>query len=50
MTTDMPGPRLRVLAVDDEPPALGELKYLLDGTPGVAEVVTAALCFAITGV
>lgn len=42
MTSDPVGPRLRVLAVDDEPPALGELQYLLEGTPGVGEVVTAA--------
>lgn len=41
MTTDTPRPRLRVLAVDDEPPALGELQYLLEGTDGVGEVVTA---------
>ena len=30
---------LRVLAVDDEPPALGELTYLLEHSDGVAEVV-----------
>ena len=29
---------LRVLAVDDEPPALGELTYLLEHSEGVAEV------------
>jgi DNA-binding LytR/AlgR family response regulator len=29
---------LRVLAVDDEPPALGELTYLLENSDGVAEV------------
>lgn len=32
---------MRVLAVDDEPPALSELAYLLGRAPGVAEVVTA---------
>jgi DNA-binding LytR/AlgR family response regulator len=36
-----PGPRLRVLAVDDEPPALDELAYLLRADPRVAEVRTA---------
>ena len=34
-------PGLRVLAVDDEPPALGELTYLLEQSEGVAEVVPA---------
>jgi DNA-binding LytR/AlgR family response regulator len=33
---------LRVLAVDDEPPALGELEYLLRATDGVGEVVCAS--------
>lgn len=42
MTTQPAGPQLRVLAVDDEPPALNELQYLLNGTPGVGDVVTAA--------
>ncbi len=32
---------LRVLAVDDEPPALGELTYLLEQSDGVAAVVPA---------
>ena len=32
---------LRVLAVDDEPPALGELTYLLEHSDGVAEVMPA---------
>lgn len=32
---------MRVLAVDDEPPALSELAYLLGRAQGVAEVVTA---------
>jgi DNA-binding LytR/AlgR family response regulator len=32
---------LRVLAVDDEPPALGELVYLLEGTPGISTVLPA---------
>ena len=32
---------LRVLAVDDEPPALGELTYLLEHSDGVAEVTPA---------
>jgi len=36
----MPG-GLRVLAVDDEPPALDELAYLLRGDPRVARVDTA---------
>jgi len=31
-------PGLRVLAVDDEPPALGELTYLLEHSEGVAQV------------
>jgi len=35
------GPALRVLAVDDEPPALDELAYLLRHDPRVAEVRTA---------
>ena len=34
-----PTPGLRVLAVDDEPPALGELTYLLEHSEGVAEVL-----------
>ncbi|MGY0230229.1 LytR/AlgR family response regulator transcription factor [Longispora urticae] len=33
---------LRILAVDDEPPALDELAYLLRSDPRVAEVVTAS--------
>jgi DNA-binding LytR/AlgR family response regulator len=33
--------RLRVLAVDDEPPALDELAYLLRANPGVVSVRTA---------
>lgn len=33
---------LRVLAVDDEPPALDELSYLLRSDPRVAEVLTAS--------
>ena len=39
----MSGPRrrLRVLAVDDEPPALDELGYLLDADPRVESVVCA---------
>jgi len=32
---------LSVLLVDDEPPALDELRYLLDQLPGIEEVVTA---------
>ena len=32
---------LRVLAVDDEPPALSELTYLLERTDGIAEVTAA---------
>ncbi len=36
-----PEPGLRVLAVDDEPPALNELAYLLGQAEGVAEVSTA---------
>ena len=32
---------LRVLAVDDEPPALGELVYLLERTEGIASVTPA---------
>lgn len=32
---------LRVLAVDDEPPALSELTYLLERSAGVAEVIAA---------
>ncbi|MCU0282635.1 MAG: LytTR family DNA-binding domain-containing protein [Candidatus Nanopelagicales bacterium] len=44
-STDEPTPRstdaLRVLAVDDEPPALGELVYLLERTPGIAAVLPA---------
>ncbi len=32
---------LRVLAVDDEPPALGELQYLLSRADGIGEVVAA---------
>jgi DNA-binding LytR/AlgR family response regulator len=32
---------LRVLAVDDEPPALGELVYLLERTPGIGAVASA---------
>ncbi|MCU0284468.1 MAG: LytTR family DNA-binding domain-containing protein [Candidatus Nanopelagicales bacterium] len=32
---------LRVLAVDDEPPALGELVYLLERTAGIGAVVAA---------
>jgi DNA-binding LytR/AlgR family response regulator len=40
MTEPTPVPAgLRVLAVDDEPPALGELTYLLEHSDGVAEVV-----------
>ncbi len=35
---DAPPPGLRVLAVDDEPPALGELAYLLEHSEGVAQV------------
>ncbi|HYN56172.1 MAG TPA: LytTR family DNA-binding domain-containing protein [Motilibacterales bacterium] len=35
-------PGLRVLAVDDEPPALGELTYLLEQSEGVAEVIAAS--------
>ncbi len=34
-------PGLRVLAVDDEPPALGELAYLLERSEGVAQVTPA---------
>jgi DNA-binding LytR/AlgR family response regulator len=34
-------PGLRVLAVDDEPPALGELTYLLENSEDVAEVTPA---------
>jgi hypothetical protein len=34
--------RLRVLAVDDEPPALDELAYLLRADPRVAQVHTPA--------
>lgn len=34
---------LRVLAVDDEPPALNELQYLLSGMPNVASI-SAASC------
>jgi DNA-binding LytR/AlgR family response regulator len=45
MTTPMPRPAtpgyLRVLAVDDEPPALDELAYLLRADPRVATVNTA---------
>ena len=39
----MSGPRrrLRVLAVDDEPPALDELGYLLDADPRVESVLCA---------
>ncbi|GAA1482235.1 LytTR family DNA-binding domain-containing protein [Gordonia sinesedis] len=33
---------LRILAVDDEPPALDELVYLLDREPAVDEVIAAA--------
>jgi DNA-binding LytR/AlgR family response regulator len=33
---------LIVVAVDDEPPALAELAYLLDSTPGIAQVRTAS--------
>lgn len=36
------GVGLKVLAVDDEPPALNELEYLLHNTEGITEVVTAA--------
>ena len=39
---DGPPPGLRVLAVDDEPPALGELTYLLEKSEGVAEVIAAS--------
>ncbi len=38
--TDAP-PGLHVLAVDDEPPALGELVYLLERTEGIASVTAA---------
>lgn len=34
--------RLRVLAADDEPPALDELSFLLNADPRVGEVVTAS--------
>ena len=37
---------LIVVAVDDEPPALAELAYLLDGTPGIAQVRTASTATA----
>jgi two-component system response regulator LytT len=38
---DAGGPRLSLLAVDDEPPALDELAYLLRADPRVADVRTA---------
>lgn len=38
----MTGPGLRVLAVDDEPPALDELAYLLRADDRIREVVTAS--------
>ena len=41
MAEDAPTRRLTVLAVDDELPALSELEFLLQGTPGI-ESVTAA--------
>jgi DNA-binding LytR/AlgR family response regulator len=37
---------LIVVAVDDEPPALAELAYLLDGTPSIAQVRTASTATA----
>jgi two-component system, LytTR family, response regulator LytT len=37
----VPNEGLRVLAVDDEPPALDELVYLLERTPGIAHVTAA---------
>lgn len=40
-STVLGGAFLRVLAVDDEPPALDELAYLLRGDPRVATVTTA---------
>ena len=40
-STVLGGAFLRVLAVDDEPPALDELAYLLRGDPRVATVATA---------
>ena len=36
---------LRVLAVDDEPPALGELTYLLEQSDGISEVVGVRIPF-----
>jgi DNA-binding LytR/AlgR family response regulator len=36
-----PAEGLRVLAVDDEPPALGELVYLLERTPAISAVTAA---------
>jgi DNA-binding LytR/AlgR family response regulator len=39
-TPGEPRPRLRVLAVDDEAPAVGELAYLLRADPRVAQVFT----------
>jgi DNA-binding LytR/AlgR family response regulator len=41
-STVLGGAFLRVLAVDDEPPALDELAYLLRGDPRVATVSTAS--------
>lgn len=41
MSGPAPAPGLRVLAVDDEPPALDELGYLLRADPRVAQVLTA---------
>jgi DNA-binding LytR/AlgR family response regulator len=40
--TDVGGAYLRLLAVDDEPPALDELAYLLRSDPRVARVSTAS--------